>query len=143
MSKNIEVFPNPIRFNIALEDGYAWQIGHKVSVCGIDFGFAVSDKERLEIIVTHLDTGLKFTTLPLSPIYMFFGADKEETLKIFERRAEVIEKIIAHNGKEYISKKASNHKESYERKFGPIPPIELFDIEDVPEEIKEVLNESK
>ncbi|MEQ7217843.1 hypothetical protein ABQD64_05375 [Vagococcus fluvialis] len=143
MSENIKIFPDPIKFHIALEDGWAWQVGHKVNVCGIDFGFCVSDKERLEIIATHLDTGLKFTTLPLSQIYMFVGANKEETLKIFERRAEVIEKIIDHKGKDYITKKASKHKETYELKFGKIPPIELFDMEDVPEEIKEVLNESK
>lgn len=141
MGEEIKVYPDLIKYYIALETGWIWQVGHKVNICGIDFGFCPYDDERLEIVVTHLGTGLKFTTLPLSPIYKFVGANKEETLKIFERRAEVIEKIIAHKGKDYISKKASKHKEVYERKFGKIPPIELFDMEDVPEEIKEVLNE--
>lgn len=139
MSENIKVYPDPIKFYIALEDGWAWQVGHKVTVCDIDFGFCVSNKEELKITATHLNTGLEFATFPLNPIYMFVGANKEETLEIFERRAKVIEKIIAEIGKGTIFKKESKHKETYEQKFGPIKPVELFDISDVPEEVREVL----
>ncbi len=141
MSEEIKVYPDLIKYHIALENGWIWQVGHKVSICGIDFGFCPYDDERLEIVVTHLGTGLKFTTLPLSPIYKFVGANKEETLKIFKRRAEVVEVIIKHNGKEKITKKVIKHKESYERKFGKIPPIEIYDMKDIPKDIKEVLNE--
>lgn len=142
MSENIKVYPEILKVPIACKDGWKFRAGHKVVIQGIDFSFVPKVEKGIEVVVSSLDCGGEVITLPLGFFNSIFGADKEETLKIFEEKALVVEKIINKKGKDYFLKVIENYKNEFESQFGKMPPVELFDMSDVPEEVREVLNES-
>lgn len=141
MSENIKVYPEILKVQLAYSDGWKAAAGHKVVIQGIEFSFVPKVGKGIELVISSLDCGGEFITLPLNFFYSIFGADKEETLKIFEEKALVVEKIINKKGKNYFLKVIENYKNEFESQFGKMPPIELYDMSDVPEDVKEVLNE--
>lgn len=142
MSENTKVYPEILKVQLAYDDGWKEAAGHKVAIQGIDFSFVPNNINNTEIIVSSLDCGVKFTTIKLNFMDVFLSDTKTGTLQMFAEKAEIVSRIIDKNGKDFVIKLIEKHKQSYEDKFGKMPPVELFDMSDVPEEVREVLNES-
>lgn len=142
MSENIKVYQEILKVQLAYSDGWKEAAGHKVVVQEIEFSFVITGENNPVIKVSSLEGGVLLTTIPYNPLLLFFGLDKNGTLQMIEEKAEIVSKIIDKNGKNTILKMIKEYKEKYESEFGKMPPIELFDMSNVPEEVKEVLNES-
>lgn len=139
MSESIKVYPEILKVHLAYDDGWKEVVGHKVTVQEIEFSFVVKSQPVPVVMVSSLEGGVGITTIPFSPLLLFIDTNKQRTLQMLKEKAELVSRIIDKNGKDTVIKLIEKHKQSYEDKFGKMPLIELYDMSDVSEEVREVL----
>lgn len=121
---DINVFPDELRVWLAFDYGWERFVGNKVNICGIDFSFTVESGIEGPIIrVSTLEEGVLIKMLPLTFDELSQGGTKEDVLKLFKEKAEIIKGIIDKNGVDAVVEQAKKRGAEYFDKFGERPPI--------------------
>ena len=109
---------------LACENGWNRAAGFKAMIAGMECSIVMVPTEPIEIIFSDLVSGSRILSLPISIIDLVMCDTKEKTLVLMKENAHMAAKKIEHSGIDLVREESRKAKDSFEKKFGPMPDFE-------------------
>ena len=113
---------------LACENGWNRAAGFKALIAGMECSIVMVPTEPIEIIFSDLVSGSRILSLPISIIDLVMCDTKEKTLVLMKENAHMAAKKIEHSGIDLVREESRKAKDSFEKKFGPMPDFEKTSV---------------
>lgn len=113
---------------LACENGWNRAAGFKALIAGMECSIVMVPTEPIEIIFSDLVSGSRILSLPISIIDLVMCDTKEKTLVLMKENAHMAAKKIEHSGIDLVREELRKAKDSFEKKFGPMPDFEKTSV---------------
>ena len=113
---------------LACENGWNRAVGFKAIIAGMECSIVMVPTEPIEIIFSDLVSGSRILSLPISIIDLVMCDTKEKTLVLMKENAHMAAKKIEHSGIDLVREESRKAKDSFEKKFGPMPDFEKTSV---------------
>lgn len=113
---------------LACENGWNRAAGFKAIIAGMECSIVMVPTEPIEIIFSDLVSGSRILSLPISIIDLVMCDTKEKTLVLMKENAHMAAKKIEHSGIDLVREESRKAKDSFEKKFGPMPDFEKTSV---------------
>lgn len=113
---------------LACENGWNRAAGFKALIAGMECSIVMVPTEPIEIIFSDLVSGSRILSLPISIIDLVMCDTKEKTLVLMKENAHMAAKKIEHSGIDLVREESRKAKDSFEKKFGPMPNFEKTSV---------------
>lgn len=113
---------------LACENGWNRAAGFKAIIAGMECSIVMVPTEPIEIIFSDLVSGSRILSLPISIIDLVMCDTKEKTLVLMKGNAHMAAKKIEHSGIDLVREESRKAKDSFEKKFGPMPDFEKTSV---------------
>lgn len=125
-----EVMIDPQEYYVwlACENGWNRAVGFKATIAGVECSIVMVPTEPIEIVISDLNSGLRILSLAISILDVIMCNTKEKTLVLMQENALLAAKKIKSNGVELVREESTKAKESFEKKFGPMPEFEKTSV---------------
>ena len=113
---------------LACENGWNRAAGFKALIAGMECSIVMVPTEPIEIIFSDVVSGSRILSLPISIIDLVMCDTKEKTLVLMKENAHMAAKKIEHSGIDLVREESRKAKDSFEKKFGPMPDFEKTSV---------------
>ncbi|QZO07896.1 hypothetical protein [Enterococcus raffinosus] len=113
---------------LACENGWNRAAGFKAMIAGMECSIVMVPTEPIEIVFSDLVSGSRILSLPISIIDLVMCDTKEKILVLMKENAHIAAKKIEYNGIDLVREESRKAKDSFEKKFGPMPDFEKTSV---------------
>lgn len=124
----IVIDPQEYYIWLACESGWNRAAGFKAIIAEMECSVVMAPTKPIEMIFSDLNSGLRILSVPISILDVVMSDTKEKTLVLIEEKARLAAHKIECSGLGLVREESSKAKETFEKKFGPMPEFEKTSV---------------